>query len=481
MKLDQLLEKKEAKQLQLLKKLLLVGGKLSLSEMAVYLNISKPSLEKYAEELMEVLQKYQGQCQLSYEDNYLVYEMVPSFSLSQIEGDFYQEAIKVQILIHLLEHQETAMVPLAQKLAVSESSLFRKIKELNGLLKEFGLEIWQGKITGEEPQIRYFYFELFWHVSALRNQPMAIDDKFIGLIARGLQFTFSEEAQQRLSLWLYIMKARLKTGGQSYQELRHKMAPYLKDSLYQQLRELVFRSFGHFAFEVREEEAMLHFVFLLSFSIFSEQDFRTYMLQRSRFTPTALTDTLILEHILHLYRPKPVPREIEAACYFHLSQIHSRIYFFQGDIEVFDRHNIWQLEAKLSSRNIQQVSDKLLHAATTDMQIKENPQNSLLAMTKVKYLSVIAIIDYQINRAFRVGIALKMDELFKEAVYYMWLLYLKNVNGVVVETYAADKTYDLILTNHPLQTDTPTYRISELGTNYDIEQIKKIVRERFDS
>ncbi len=44
---------------------------------------------------------------------------------------------------------------------------------------------------------------------------------------------------------------------------------------------------------------------------------------------------------------------------------------------------------------------------------------------------MITIIDYQINREFRVGIALKMDELFKEALYYMWLLYLKNLNGVV--------------------------------------------------
>ena len=481
MRLDQLLEKKEAKQLQLLKKLLLAGGKLPIHDMADYLKISKPSLEKYAEELMLVLQKYQGQCRLFYEGNYLVYQMAPSFSLSQIEGDFYQAAIKYQILTHLLEHQETAMIPLAHKLSVSESSLFRKIKELNILLAEFGLEIWQGKITGEEPQIRYFYFELFWHVGSLRNQPLEIDEKYIGLIARGLRYSFTEEAQQRLSLWLHIMKARLKVGGQSYQQLRIQMTPYLKDPLYQQLRELVFRSFGHYAFEVREEEAMLHFVFLLSFSIFSESDFRSYMLQRSRFTPTALTDTLILENILHLYRPKPVPREIEATCYFHLSQIHSRIYFFQGDVEVFDRGNIWQLEAKLSSRNIQQISEKLLTAATTEMQIEQTETNSLLVMTMVKYLSVITIIDYQINRAFRVGIALKMDGLFKEAVYYMWLLYLKNINGVVVESYSPETDYDLILANYPLQTQTPTYRISELGTNYDIGEIKKIIRERFES
>ena len=62
----------------------------------------------------------------------------------------------------------------------------------------------------------------------------------------------------------------------------------------------------------------------------------------------------------------------------------------------------------------------------------------------------------------------------------MWLLYLKNLNGVVVERYAKEQDYDLILTNYPIETSIPTYRISELGTTYDREKIKKMIRERFN-
>ncbi|WP_291293154.1 helix-turn-helix domain-containing protein [Enterococcus sp.] len=479
MKFEQLLEKKEAKQLQLLKKLLLVGGELDINEMASYLRISKPSLEKYVDELFLYLAPYSEQCRLSYQGSSLVLETSPDFSLNQIEYAFYHSSIKFQVLEYLLINQEFATIPLAQKLMISESSLFRKIKELNQVLAEFGLEIWQGKLTGEEAQIRYFYFQLLWYLNSFKSQPLPIDTKLVGLIARGLSLTFTEEAQQRVSLWLRIMKYRLKAPGQSFQQLREKMAFYEKDPLYQQLRELVFRSFGHYALEVREEEAMLHFVFLLSFSVFSEQDFRQYMLQRSRFTPTALTDTLILEHILHLYRPA-VPQEIEANCYFHLSQIHSRLFFFKGDVEIFDRENIWQLEAKLSSRNIRQISERLLTTAVQEMKLEESEDNTLYMMTMVKYLSVLTIIDYQINREFRVGIALKMDALFREAVFYMWLLYLKNLNGVVVERYSKEQDYDLILTNYPIETAVPTYRISELGTTYDREKIKKMIRERFN-
>ena len=136
--------------------------------------------------------------------------------------------------------------------------------------------------------------------------------------------------------------------------------------------------------------------------------------------------------------------------------------------------------AKLSSRNIRQISERLLNTAVQEMKLEASEENTLYMMTMVKYLSVLTIIDYQINREFRVGIALNMDALFKEAVFYMWLLYLKNLNGVVVERYAKEQDYDLILTNYPIETSIPTYRISELGTTYDREKIKKMIRERFN-
>lgn len=54
------------------------------------------------------------------------------------------------------------------------------------------------------------------------------------------------------------------------------------------------------------------------------------------------------------------------------------------------------------------------------MKLEASEENTLYVMTMVKYLSVLTIIDYKsINREFRVGIALNMDALFKEAVFYM--------------------------------------------------------------
>ncbi|MCU7701116.1 helix-turn-helix domain-containing protein [Enterococcus gallinarum] len=81
--------------------------------------------------------------------------------MNQIEYVFYHSSIKFQVLEHVLINQEIATIPLAQKLMISESSLFRKIKELNQVLAEFGLEIWQGKLMGKKLRFAIFIFSCF--------------------------------------------------------------------------------------------------------------------------------------------------------------------------------------------------------------------------------------------------------------------------------------------------------------------------------
>ena len=63
MKFEQLLEKR-SQAITATEKLLLVGGELELHEMAAYLRISKPSLEKYVDELFLYLAPYSDQCHL---------------------------------------------------------------------------------------------------------------------------------------------------------------------------------------------------------------------------------------------------------------------------------------------------------------------------------------------------------------------------------------------------------------------------------
>lgn len=85
-------------------------------------------------------------------------------SLEKILLFLLQESLKFKMLVYLLEHQQVSIVRLATAFNISESSVFRKIKELNQLLEEFGLQIKNGQLYGEELQIRYFYYELFQYI-----------------------------------------------------------------------------------------------------------------------------------------------------------------------------------------------------------------------------------------------------------------------------------------------------------------------------
>lgn len=48
---------------------------------------------------------------------------------------------------------------------------------------------------------------------------------------------------------------------------------------------------------------------------------------------------------------------------YYFSQIHGKLYFFKGELEVFDRAHIWEKEQQLSSRELASFSTTLLEKA----------------------------------------------------------------------------------------------------------------------
>ena len=481
MNYESLLDKKEATQLKLLKELILSSGEGNISLLAKKLKVSKSSLESYIEDLHEVLETYQGKIVLVEEGSNLQLNMANTFSLVQMETDFYLNSTKYQILSYLFQHREFSTVFLSQELSISESTLFRKIKELNTALKEFNISIWQGKLVGEEAQIRYFYFQFYWYLTESKKETLnSSEQMYLKMIEKALDLELSFKSKKKVSLWLNITKKRVAISNQDYHQLAEKCRPYEKDELYLKVRELTLRMIGNYAIEIEEEEAMLQFVFLISMGILSESDFDEYSLVRSRFTPTALLDTVILETLLMYYRPLVMPRTLEKHLYFLLSQIHPRLYFFKGDIEVHNEEHIWSIEANLSGHSIRVITSHLLDIAQKQLGLAEDTNNSLLYITEIKYLSVVVILDNVMNRDVTVGISLEMDGLFKEAVTNMFMIQLNSINGVICEPYQTKKTYDLIITNNQeAKWQTDYYVISEVGTEYDLKKIKETIRKTY--
>ena len=82
--------------------------------------------------------------------------MSESQTLDEVISFLIQDSVKYRLILLFLEQKNYMIFELAELLLLSESTLFRKIKELNKLLLEFDIQIKNNKLIGEESQIRYF-------------------------------------------------------------------------------------------------------------------------------------------------------------------------------------------------------------------------------------------------------------------------------------------------------------------------------------
>ena len=167
MKVETLLEKKAMRQLLTVQQTILAGGTCSVSDLTAFLAVTKASFEKDLEDLHYFLKPFGQDCQLTYDTN-SYQSPYRIFSLNHLIEAFVKESLKFQLLDYLYRNKEFSIVQLTTKFMISESSLFRKIKELNQLLAAFELQIKNGQLQGEELQIRYFYFQLYWYITPMK-------------------------------------------------------------------------------------------------------------------------------------------------------------------------------------------------------------------------------------------------------------------------------------------------------------------------
>ncbi len=477
---DELLEKKEAKQLQLLKGLLLRGGTSKISSLAKELGISKSSLETYIEDLMWINDTYKKEATLFYDGALVMLELAPSFSLEVIETHLYKDSIKYQIMNYLYHHFEYSTVALTNRIGISESTLFRKIKELNVSLKEFGLTIWQGKLVGEESQIRYFYYCFYWYLDNYAQKEISFKQQsLIDAIERGLGVNFLLENMKRINLWLIISKKRISYASPIYTELKKAIEPYERDTLYLELKSIVLRVLGHYAVEVDEEETMIHFCFLMSFQAMPQNDFYKYEILRSKFTPVGLVDTFILESLILYYAPLKLSHQLESQVNYYLSRVHYRLYFFRGIIEVLSREYIIETEKEWSGHVISPLIERLFSSVEGDYEgLSLDHNKTLIDYSKLQYLHIIALIDSQINRTVTIGVKLVLEDVYQEVSTTRLIKELNCLNGVRCMEYDASKSFDLVISNKPINhAKAQTYLLSELGTTYDVIHITRLIRD----
>ncbi|OJG83298.1 transcriptional regulator [Enterococcus ratti] len=415
MKIEQLLEKKEQLQVMILRELVLQGGVAAVNQLRKQIHLSKSSFDQYMEEISMIGVRMGKRVVIKRNEFQVILELTEDVSLEKILLFLVRQSLKFKLLVHLLEHHQASIIRLATVFHISESTVFRKIKELNQLLQEFSLQIKNGQLYGEELQVRYFYFVLFQFIPE-SHRPLflrqtADKSPFILGLERGLKTTFSPISSMKVTCWLGIMHKRLLSEKTTFNTLKEKKLLYQKDQLYQAISPILSLYLSRTAAELSEYEPLMFYSFFVSFGVLDEASFYQYDLTRSKKLPTAVLDTYIRETIVWHYRPRRLNIQEEKAVGYQLAQINNEFYFFQGTMMIYDQEHLLHQQKKMLGQSLSQLLERLRKTAITQLPSKKS-QDPTLSYLMLQYANILLMIDFYIAKSVKIGIDLNLSNFF---------------------------------------------------------------------
>ncbi|EOZ5989515.1 helix-turn-helix domain-containing protein [Enterococcus hirae] len=480
MKIEQLLEKKEQLQVLILRDMVLHGGTVGTNQLREQVNLSKTSFDQYIAEIPMIGRMMGKKVAIKRNEFQVTLELAEDVSLEKIILFLVQQSLKFNLLVYLLEHHQASIVRLATAFNISESSVFRKIKELNQLLQEFSLQIKNGQLYGEELQVRYFYYVLFQFISE-SQRPLFLQqtpDKaplILGL-ERALETTFSQESASKIACWLGITRKRLLSEKTTFATLKEKKILYQKDRLYQALDPVISLYLSRTAAEISGYEPLMFYSFFVSFAVLSEEHFYQYDLTRSKKLPTAVLDTYIRETMLWHYRPRKLKIKEEKAVGYQLAQIDNEFYFFRGVMMIYEPEHLLQQQKKMLGRSLSQLLERLKETTLTQLPAKQG-EEAALSYLMIQYANIIMMIDFYIAKSVTIGIDIETLPIYRVAFQQFLLRELKGISGIEIENRRPGKKYDLVITFNQEDPHQNYYYLSEFASSYDIARLKQKIEE----
>lgn len=480
MKIEQLLEKKEQLQVLILRDMVLHGGTVGTNQLREQVNLSKTSFDQYIAEIPMIGRMMGKKVAIKRNEFQVTLELAEDVSLEKIILFLVQQSLKFNLLVYLLEHHQASIVRLATAFNISESSVFRKIKELNQLLQEFSLQIKNGQLYGEELQVRYFYYVLFQFISE-SQRPLFLQqtpDKaplILGL-ERALETTFSQESASKIACWLGITRKRLLSEKTTFATLKEKKILYQKDRLYQALDPVISLYLSRTAAEISGYEPLMFYSFFVSFAVLSEEHFYQYDLTRSKKLPTAVLDTYIRETMLWHYRPRKLKIKEEKAVGYQLAQIDNEFYFFRGVMMIYEPEHLLQKQKKMLGRSLSQLLERLKETTLTQLPAKQG-EEAALSYLMIQYANILMMIDFYIAKSVTIGIDIETLPIYRVAFQQFLLRELKGISGIEIENRRPGKKYDLVITFNQEDPHQNYYYLSEFASSYDIARLKQKIEE----
>lgn len=345
MNIQEFFEKNARIQFELLTTLALDKQPIKKTILMDRLAISAFVLDKSLFELQDLFRSLQLNMTIHvhYVTDALTLENYSQREFETIYHHFATTSINYGILCYLYTNRQFTIQGLSSALALSPSSTYRHIYQLNKKLKEFGLIIKNGKIHGDDLQLAYFYYQFFWHVVPAASIRQQLQDpelnRFLQLLEERLDMTLTQNAKERLSLWCKIIRVTRSKELPVSQRFQHLLPDFQKEPLYQILQETFLSSQSATNSFVAGE--LLPYLYIFVSSIFSlDHHFGDISATADQQWPTQVTKiqalneqflTMICRHFQ--LDPAQIRQGIPSEFKYLLSATHGGAYYFQGRIE----------------------------------------------------------------------------------------------------------------------------------------------------
>ena len=433
---------------------------------------SKATLTKYVTLLNDKALERDLELTIHLEDENLRLSVGAATKGREIRSLFLENAIKYQILVYLLYHQQFLAHQLAQELMISEATLGRHLSSLNQILSEFDVSIQNGRWRGPEHQIRYFYFCLFrkvWSSKDWENEMQKVErrQEIIGL-EEICGASLSSGQQLDLVLWSHISHQRLRVKACQFQVIEEKMRGYFNNIFYLRLLRKApsFFSGQHIPLGTEDGEMMVFFSFLLSHRILPLHTME-YILGFGG----QLAD-LLTQMIQEMKKKELLGDYTEDQVTYELSQLCSQVYLYKGYI-LQDCYK-YQLEYRhpylLMEHDFRGTAEEIFHALPAFHQGTDLDKKILW-----EWLQLMEYMAENAGQHMRIGLDVTAGFLVFSRMSAILKRYLEYNRFITIEVYDRARHYDLLITNNPIhkQEQTPIYYLkNDLDAN-DLEMIKK--------
>ncbi|MDN6289828.1 MAG: helix-turn-helix domain-containing protein, partial [Tetragenococcus koreensis] len=162
MRLLNLLDKDHKVQVRIFDYFLKKERTIKIKELNDQIDVSYPTLQKSITALTVALREFDIEADLVKKNSDYLQLFLPNhFSVKNFLYTYLKQALDYKLLVSIFQEKVISITKLALENNVSEASIFRRLKVINQLLEEFGIQFKNKKLTGSELQIQLFYFQLF--------------------------------------------------------------------------------------------------------------------------------------------------------------------------------------------------------------------------------------------------------------------------------------------------------------------------------